>query len=332
MGSDSKRPLISVIVPVFNAEDTIEATLEAIFSSNYVDYEVILVDDASTDRSIEIAKKYDCRILIQEENGGPSAARNRGAHEANGEILFFTDSDVTLLPDTMEKIASILEERTEFSGLIGSYTIDTPCKDFFSTFKNLVHHYTHQNSLDIAITFWGGCGAIRREAFLAVDGFNEKYKTACIEDIELGYRLTQAGYKILMAKDVLVTHNKKYDFGGLVKSDVINRAIPWTALMLREGTMRSDLNTTRSNAVGLASSYLVVSSFVLSLFYSAFLWISLAFIGTLLISNKHFYAYAYRFKGTWFMLRSMAMNFVFYLYSGVGFALGVATYLRGAHR
>ena len=312
MGEDSKKPKISVIVPVYNAEETLGATLEALFSSSYDDYEVILVDDASSDRSIEIAGKHDCRILRQEENSGPSAARNRGAREANGEILFFTDSDVTVLPETIGKIARRFEERPEFSAIIGSYTIDTPCKDFLSTFKNLVHHYTHQNSLDAAITFWAGCGAIKREAFLAVDGFDEKYKKASIEDIDLGYRLTRAGHKILLAKDAQVTHHKKYDFGGLVKSDVFNRAIPWTALMLKERTMRSDLNTTRSNAVGLASSYLTVSSLVLSPFYPAFLWLSLAFIATLLLSNKVFNAYAYRFGGMVFMFRTMFMNVVFY--------------------
>jgi GT2 family glycosyltransferase len=332
MGGKSKQPKLSVIIPVYNAEDTLRDTLEDLFSSDYDDFEVILVDDASTDRSLQIARNFDCRFRVQDENRGPSAARNRGAREANGEILFFTDSDVTVLPDTIGKIVRTLEKNPDFSALIGSYTIDTPCQDFFSTFKNLVHHYTHQNSMDIAITFWAGCGAIKRDAFHAVNGFDEYYKRASIEDIELGYRLTRAGHKILLVKDVLVTHNKKYDFTGLVKSDVYNRAIPWTALMLKERMMRSDLNTTRSNAIGLVSSYMTTIGLVLSPLYPGFLLLSLAFFTTFLISNKHFYAYAYRFKGIGFMLQSIAMNFIFYLYSGVGFVLGVASYLRGAQR
>jgi len=329
MGNDTRQPKLSVIIPVYNAEDTFRDTLDSLFASKFKDFEVVLVDDASTDRSMEIARDYDCRVLTMEKNSGPSTARNRGASEARGDILFFTDSDVIVQPDTIEKILKAFEDNPDFSALIGSYTVDTPCTDFFSKFKNLVHHYTHQNSLDIAITFWAGCGAIKKEAFQSVNGFNEEYKTACIEDIELGYRLTAAGHKILLVKNILVTHNKKYDFIGLVKSDLFNRAIPWTALMLKEGMMRSDLNTTRSNAIGLLSSYMMLSCLILSPVYPALLWLGLIFLAAMLISNKDFYAYSYNFKGAGFMLKTIAMNFVVYLYSGVGLALGFLTYLRG---
>lgn len=333
MGSgETNTVALSVIIPVYNAEGTLRKTLEALRASEYRDFEVILVDDASTDRSLEIARGYDCRTVRQEMNRGPSAARNRGAREARGNIFFFTDSDVMVLRDTVGKIVKTFERNPDYGAIIGSYTIDTPCRDFFSTFKNLVHHYTHQNSQETAITFWAGCGAVRREAFEAVKGFDERYRLASVEDIELGYRLTKAGYKILLAKDVQVTHNKRYDFGGLVKSDLFNRAIPWTALMLKERTMRSDLNTTRSNAIGLASAYLTALSLILSPFYPPLLWFGLAFFVILMASNKAFYAYAYRYKGTGFMIQSMLMNFVFYLYSGVGLALGFATYLRGTQR
>jgi glycosyltransferase involved in cell wall biosynthesis len=329
MGNDTRQPKLSVIIPVYNAEDTFRDTLDSLFASKFKDFEVVLVDDASTDSSMEIARDYDCRVLTMEKNSGPSAARNRGASQARADILFFTDSDVIIQPVTIEKIMKVFEDNPDSSALIGCYTIDTPCSDFFSTFKNLVHHYTHKHSLDVAITFWAGCGAIRKEAFQSVNGFNEEYKTACIEDIELGYRLTAAGHKILLVKNINVTHNKKYDFIGMVKSDVFNRAVPWTALMLREGTMRSDLNTTRSNAVGLLSAYMILLCFILSPLYPPLLWLCLISIAALLVSNKHFYAYAYKFKGAGFMLKAIAMNFIVYLYSGVGLALGVAAYLRG---
>jgi GT2 family glycosyltransferase len=332
MGEDDRHPKLSVIIPVYNAESTLRATLEALEASTWRDFEVILVDDASTDGSLAIAEEYDVHVLRQEVNAGPSAARNRGAREAKGEILFFTDSDVIVRPDTLETIVRTLDGNPGFSALIGSYTIDTPCEDFFSKFKNLVHHWTHQNSMEAAITFWAGCGAIRREVFEAVGGFDEGYTTACIEDIELGYRITKAGHRIMLAKDVLVTHCKKYDFGGLVRSDVINRAIPWTALMLKERTLRSDLNTTKGNAVGLASAWLTVSAVVLSPFYPALLGFAPLFFVTMLVSNRPFFAYAYRFRGAAFMVRTIAMNFFVYLYSGVGLALGIASYLRGSQR
>ena len=336
MGRSEKNPGLSVIIPVYNAESTLGGTLEGLAASTRRDFEVILIDDGSTDGSLRIAEAFEAdfpvRILRQARNAGPSAARNRGASEARADLLFFTDSDVIVRPDTVERIVRTLEERPEFSALIGSYTIDTPCDDFFSKFKNLVHHWTHQNSLEVAITFWAGCGAVRRDVFETVGGFDEGYRTACIEDIELGYRMTKAGHRILLAKDVLVTHCKKYDFGGIVKSDVVNRAIPWTALMLKERTLRSDLNTTKGNAVGLAAAWMTVAALVLSPFHTELLPFALLFFVTAMFCNRPFYAYAYHFRGAGFMVRTMAMNFFVYLYSGVGLALGIASYLRGSQR
>ena len=77
----------SIVIPVYNSSNTFKECLSAIFSSTYKDFEVIIVSDNSTDNSVDIAKKYQCKIIELKENKGPSFARNIGAKEATGEII-----------------------------------------------------------------------------------------------------------------------------------------------------------------------------------------------------------------------------------------------------
>ena len=86
--------MISVIIPNHNSNQTLSECLDAIFSNKVKNFEVIVVDDKSTDNSIEIAKNYDCKIIELSENKGPAFARNTGANSASGDVLLFIDSDI----------------------------------------------------------------------------------------------------------------------------------------------------------------------------------------------------------------------------------------------
>ena len=102
----SSAPLISVIVPVYNCERYMCDCLESILSQHYDNIEVIVVDDGSTDSSLEIARRYSNRderiMVVQQGNAGPSAARNRGLDLAHGEYVAFVDADDILDPDCLE--------------------------------------------------------------------------------------------------------------------------------------------------------------------------------------------------------------------------------------
>ena len=105
--------------------------------------------------------------------------------------------------------------------------------------RTFLHHYTHQTSKEEAATFCGGVGVIRRDAFFSVGGFDPKHRF--MEDVELGIRLHRAGHRIRLHKELQVTHLKHYTFAGLIRSDVIGRAIPWTRIMLDSRVIRNDL-------------------------------------------------------------------------------------------
>jgi glycosyltransferase involved in cell wall biosynthesis len=175
-------PRISVIIPVLDGARVLERCLAALAASALRDFEVIVVDDGSADGSAALAEAAGARVIRQARSRGAAAARNLGAGGARGEVLYFLDADVLVQPGTLSAIADDIAAGAD--AVIGSYTPDTPEKGFFSKFKNVHHHYIHQISSEKAVTFWTGCGAVKRDAFRAVGGFDEKiYGGATVEDI-----------------------------------------------------------------------------------------------------------------------------------------------------
>jgi glycosyltransferase involved in cell wall biosynthesis len=117
----SPSSLISVVIPFCNAAAYLEGCLEALRRSDFGDFELILVNDGSTDSSPEIARRFSDRILTFASPHGPAFARNRGVEAAQGEILFFIDADVLCYPDTLSKISAALAADPGLAAIIGSY-------------------------------------------------------------------------------------------------------------------------------------------------------------------------------------------------------------------
>jgi glycosyltransferase involved in cell wall biosynthesis len=326
--NSERKPLVSVIVPVYNGGSVFKECLEHLLASDYPSFEVIVSDDGSTDGSLELAQQTGVVTLRSPVRQGAAVARNAGANIARGELLFFTDSDVWVEKDTISKLAAYLWEDPTLDAVIGSYSPYVPYRDVWSRFKNLHHHYIHQISQSQAITFWTGCGMIRRESFFAVGGFDHSYKGATIEDIELGYRLTKAGRKIRLAREIQVTHAKRYTLLGLMRSDIFHRAVPWTVLMLKEHTARSDLNTTWSNALSVFLSWLLIIA-LLGIIYFPLpaLIASGAILLLFILLSLHFYRYANKCLGFWFVLKMIPVTWLYFLYSGYGLILGILKYI-----
>lgn len=153
----------------------------------------------------------------------------------------FLDADVFVRPDTLARLAGAFAD-PEVDAVFGSYDTTPAAPNFISHYKNLLHHYVHQTSHARASTFWSGCGAVKRSVFSAAGGFDPKFTRPMVEDIELGMRLHKANRQIALDKQVQVTHAKQWSLGGMIRSDICDRAIPWTQLILREKTLPNDLN------------------------------------------------------------------------------------------
>lgn len=231
-----------MIVPVRNSASQLEACLKHLQAANYTDFEVIVVDDASTDDSPRVAQRLAAQVVHMPRQSGPAAARNAGAAQARGRYLLFVDADVCVHPDTLAAVAARFEAEPDLAALFGSYDDCPPARNLISQYKNLFHHFTHQHGQPEATTFWAGCGAVRRDVFAAVGGFDPSYGRPSIEDIELGARLWRAGHRIRLCPEIQAAHLKRWSLWGMIRSDVRDRALPWTMLIRRERHLPNDLN------------------------------------------------------------------------------------------
>lgn len=313
--------MISLIIPTYNSSQTVGACLDSVFRSSYDDIEVFVVDDASTDDTIRIIKEYPVKLIQLKERVGAAKARNIGARQAEGDILFFLDSDVTVIKDTLSRIIKFMKDHARYSAVIGSYTVKTEPNNFFTVYKNLVHHFTHQNSNGDASTFWGACGAIRKKVFDDVGGFRQRWRGAYVEDIELGYILTNKGYKIFLDNGIQVMHHKKYGFASIVRSDVFHRAVPWTKIILEHRIFRKHLNIQTSNVLSIPVCYLMLVGAV----YSSVLFTTMGLL--FLYLNQGIFYFVYNKKSLPFTLRFILMHYFSYMYQLVGMILGLVYYI-----
>ena len=318
-------PTFSLIIPVYNGLTHLPRCLAAVHRSHFRDWELIVVDDGSTDGSGRVAEAMGARVVPIRGRNGPAFARNLGASQATGQYLFFTDADCELHEDTLGNAAAILQAHPHLDALIGSYDDSPAHPGFVSQYKNLLHHFTHQTSREEAQTFWTGCGAIRRDKFLALGGFDAtRYPCPAIEDIELGYRLKAAGGSIRLAKQVQVKHWKQWTLLTLLRSDIVDRAIPWTDLLREQKGLPYDLNLQRRDRISAVAAMLLI----LQISYS-FLRLSrptlphplplypLPFI--LLILNHSFYRFLWHKRGLLFLVRAIPLHWFYYLYSSLAF-------------
>ncbi len=257
-------PSISVIIPAFNAAGHLEKCLRDLAQSTCADFECIVVDDGSTDATEEIARRWDARVLATGARRGPAHARNLGAQAAAGDILLFIDADVSVYPSTLARVLEDFEQEPDLAAVIGSYDDSPGSDDFLSQYRNLMHCYVHQTGRKHASTFWSGCGAIRRTLFLEYKGFDESYGRPAIEDIELGYRLTAGGHKMMLDRHLLVKHHKRWSLWNVIKTDILDRGIPWTELILRDQKLPNDLNVQLSQRLSVALVFLLLGTTALT--------------------------------------------------------------------
>jgi GT2 family glycosyltransferase len=318
---------MSVIIPVYNTISSLGRCLDALEKSQLKDFELIVVDDHSTDGSEKIAQERCANFVRLEKNCGAAAARNCGARMARSELLFFLDSDVLIEPDTLDKIMHVFGQEPAAAATFCSYQSDTPAKGFASQYKNLLHHYTHQVSGREAATFCGGYGAIRRDVFLQMGGFDERYRA--MEDVELGYRLHQAGHRVLLSSQIQLTHTKHYTLASLVRADVFQRAIPWTRIMLQRRIFHRDLNLRTNNLASMVTVFLMFFAPLLpGHLLPGLAATEAALLLLFLLFNRRFLAFLWRSRGAWFALRSTPMIWLQYCYSGVGLALGFLSFMK----
>lgn len=211
MTNQKRNKKVSVIVPVYNRVKLLAFCLESLVAQDYSNYEIIVVDDASQDGSVEVAKKFPIKLVQLETNMGSAHARNIGAHIASGEYLAFIDSDCCATHDWISKMVRYLEQHSGCVGVNGTYKEDLS-NTFISEFAFRINRFKETQSPKYINTCNTSSFMCRREDFIRVGGF-PKFSTRLgnevrgREDATLAYLLTKDGKKkIFMAHDVVVSH------------------------------------------------------------------------------------------------------------------------------
>ena len=225
---------LSVVVPATDKPATLGRCRAAILAADDPPEELIVIEEPA--------------------RAGPAAARNAGAERATGSVLVFIDSDVIVRRDVFSRIRAAFEADPELIALFGSYDDSPSSHGVVSTFRNLLHHYMHQRYDGLASTFWAGLGAVRRDAFMAVGGFDaERFPVPSVEDIELGLRLHADGSRIELDPNIQGAHLKKWLLLPMVATDFLHRGVPWIGLLLEHGPGAARLNASRRHRLSAVS-------------------------------------------------------------------------------
>jgi GT2 family glycosyltransferase len=207
----------SIIIPTFNGASRIGNCLDSLVKQTAArDVEILVVDDGSTDNTAEVVRGYSSVRLITQANAGPAAARNRGAQEARGTILLFTDDDCVPMPDWVEAMLRPFSD-PEVVGAKGVYR--TRQKSLAARFVQIEYEdkyrlMTGLPSIDFIDTYSAG---FRRERFLEMAGYDTSFPVACAEDIELSYRMSARGWKMKFVPAAIVYHTHPDTFSRYLK-------------------------------------------------------------------------------------------------------------------
>ncbi len=221
-----RRMRLSAVVPATDSPPTLDRCLAALEAAEQPPEELIVVADPP--------------------GTGPAQARNAGAARAAGEVLLFVDSDVEVHPGALRLLRERLGADPGLAAVFGSYDADPEAPGAVSGFRNLLHHHVHSRAAGPVTSFWAGLGAVRREAFEDIGGFDgERYGEPSIEDIELGLRLSAAGARIECDPRIQGRHLKAWGLAEMVSTDFRRRGMPWVALIAGRrgrGLPRNELN------------------------------------------------------------------------------------------
>jgi glycosyltransferase involved in cell wall biosynthesis len=313
-----KKIKLSVVVPCFNSEKTLDQCLYAIRRSVYKNYELIVVDDGSTDISNEICIKHKAKMVMFAKNRGKVQARKEGRKVSKGKIVVNIDSDIVIRPDTLSNIAKYFSLHPKIGGITGILNKQNPNKNFSSQYKSLYMNYIFGKLPEKVTFFYGSIYAYRKKVFKKI---NENNRTKIAEDTEIGQEFVKNHQDIVLFKKLNVIHLKYFSLLSLIKNDFL---VPygWASVFLKyKGWTQLGR---RGTGFAHASKGQIICLFlvpvILSLSVVDYRFICLIFLWFVL--NFDFCKYLYKEKGLVFTLKSMIFTFFDHLIMMMGVICG----------
>jgi glycosyltransferase involved in cell wall biosynthesis len=308
---------ITAVVPAYNAEWCIARAIRSLLDAGFDAADIIVADDASTDRTPEIAAAYGVTLVRLKTNSGAAAARNAGAAMARGDVIFFVDSDVAVLPDARARLEASFAPATAPDAVFGLYDDAPICAGTVGRFRNLLHHFVHLHGPDRPHSFWTGCGAVSTAMFRHLGGFDAGMRM--MEDVEFGMRLTSAGGTIRIDRALRAHHLKSWSVRSMIRMDIFDRAIPWSRLLLFRHAMVNELNIDLRHRAGAIFAMLLCASLMMTVFDARWLFVSAAAFLAFVALNAEFHALALRRLGWLGGLAAIPLHVVHTLCAIVGF-------------
>ena len=258
---------ISIVIPNFNKAETVGKCLEAALNSDYGNFEVIVVDDHSSDASVEVINRFPCRLIQLQKRSGTSKARNTGAKSSTGEIIFFTDSDCLLQRDTLSIVNTLFSELDPQTVVGGTYTQIPYDKTFYSTFQSLFAHYFETKNTDNPDYIAAHAMIMTADVFAKSGGFPETF-LPIIEDVELSHRLRASGCRLVMCPRIQVEHIFNF---SLIRSlrNAVRKTEYWTMYSLKNRDLFADSGCAskelKINVASFSLSALLITGWLISL-------------------------------------------------------------------
>lgn len=318
---------ISVIIPVYNGSLTIGECLKALFSSRYDNFEVIVVDDSSEDDSVKLIKKFPCKIIELNKHFGASKARNIGAHNSSGEILFFIDADCIVQEDTLYLVNKAFLENED--AIIGGTYSRIPFDDnFFSTFQSIFINYS-ETKKEIPDYIPGHAMVINRSVFMKSNGFAENF-LPILEDVEFSHRLRRSGFNLKMNPQITLKHIFNFTLISSLRN-AFRKSMYWSMYSLKNRDLLADSGTAGLELKRNVLAFFLNTLLIILFFYFkeiGFLFpVSLVFATNLFLSRRLLREF-YRVKGFSFFVFAMLYYTLFYpLGVGAGALSGIIRYI-----
>jgi len=291
-----KRPFLSIVIPAFRAAGVLPRLLDSIFATKgFSDFEVIVVDDASPDETARVAEFYQLKVKVLrlKRNSGPARARNEG---------FLKDKDLT--------------------AITGVWVRPRKARGFFSNYKALrdwSYWINERDQKGYFYLFSTRIAAIKRDVFLRLGGFDQRYRRADIEDIEFTYRIASR-YAVIFDEKIRVKH----EFEGFapVAKKYFRRSFYWS-LLFSQRRKFSPVTMTLKETITGAAAVLSLPLAIGGIFWRPF-WLAavVCFLLTLW-GNRKFLVYVFQEEGFVFALKSFLTSWLLYfvIYIGAGMAL-----------
>ena len=315
---------VSIIIPNFNGATTIARCLEAALASRYPRFEVIVVDDCSSDNSVEIISQFPCKLVRLESHAGASRARNAGAAHSKGDILFFTDADCMLKEDTLEHAGKALAAAGSDVVIGGTYTRVPFDNDFFSLFQSVFINYSETKRLTNPDYVATHAMVVNAEVFRDKSGFTEDF-LPILEDVEFSHRLRRSGCKLAVNPAIQVRHIFNFSLSRSVVN-AFNKSMYWTIYSINNKDLFADSGTAsvelKTNVLGYFLSALLLPVFLIT--QSTTVLVIIGFVlGINLLTSRRLLRTFYRAGGSVFFIAAALYYLLLYpLPVGAGAMLG----------